>query len=666
MGKYRVETEDGKVYEINRVETEDGKVYEIETDDEVRVPSAKAVTAGAGQTPQSSDTGVGRFREEAWKRIDPIAQYQSMVMATTQPLDTLKGIGQAQGTLLQQAIDAFNQGKYARALRKGIHGMIPLFGLDLDAAADMAEKGDIGGALGATVGTAAGIAGPEIVRNIQSAPVVPRIQNYNPLEQQAINAAVAEGVPLSAGTATGNKWIRGFESAASNTPLGSLVAYGRNRQVEPAFQQWGQRLAERALPGQPMVPELAGRQVRNNLQTMVDAYTTRADAQYGPVWQLEANPSSRRSVQQGWEEVPDPSGALDPATGQPAMIRQPVMEDVAMPVDVRGIKTLVAPLEARLSRVWEPAQQYSSRGLHAMRSILNGPDYIPARDAELSLGGLKRLSREDPQGVAGGDVARQIIPELQQRVDAGVSAIDPRATQQLRQGREWTRISHEIRDVLDELRQEPVQAYGQMTERRDTSIDRMRNIEREAPGSGRIIGRAWLEEELNSAMATGGFTKTQTLLNHLNALGRAQLEIMFPNPVLRRNIREFALAAQKYGTNPNPSGTAGMLTATGSVSGMGGFVSPLAVIASNLGAAGVAALLYSPRTAQTLLRGMRIPLGNRAANAMWVTNLIREAGRNQERLQVSAEDEMPAPSGVSDEEKNRRLMRGRPTLPVGR
>lgn len=605
--------------------------------------------AGAGQTPQSGNTGVGRFREEAWKRIDPVAQYQSMVTATTQPLETLKGIGQAQGTLLQQAIDAFNEGKYARALRKGIHGMVPLFGPDLDAAAEMAEKGDIGGALGATVGTAAGVAGPEIVRNIQSAPVVPRIQNYNPLEQQAINAAVAEGIPLSSGTATGNRFLRGMETAVANTPLGSLVAHAKNRRVEPAFQQWGQRLAERALPGQPMVPELAGRQVRNNLQTMVDAYQTRADAQYGPVWQLEAHPSSLRSVQQGV----DPQG-------------NPVMADVAMPVDVRGMKTLVAPLEARLSRAWEPAQQYASRGLHAMRSILNGPDYISARDAELSLGGLKRLSREDPQGIAGGDVARQLIPQLQQRVDSAVSAIDPRAAQQLRQGREWTRVSHEIRDVLDELRQEPVQAYGQMTERRDTSIDRLRNIEREAPGSGRIIGRAWLEEELNNAMATGGFTKTQTLLNHLNSLGRAQLEIMFPNPVLRQNIREFALAGQKYGANPNPSGTAHVLTATGSVSGVGGFVSPLAVIGSNLGAAGLAGLLYSPRTARTLLRGMRIPLGNNAANAMWMTNLIKEAGRNQERLQVSAEDEMPAPSGLSDEEKERRLLQGRPVLPVGR
>lgn len=576
-------------------------------------------TAGAGQTPQSNEAPMGRFREEAWKKIDPVSAYQSMVAATTQPVQAIRAMGQAQGTLLEQSIDAFKQGQYARALRKGIHGMLPVFGPEMDEAAEQFERGDIGGGLGASAGTLFSLVHPEAFRGRQYIPVVPKVNSLNPLEQRAMDFAVSQDVPVSSGTATGNRFLRGMEYGTANTPLGSLVAARSAGRVEPALQRVAGELTEKALPGRPMSPEGAGTEVRSTLQAKVDDYTTRADKQYGPWRRSEADPRSLRSVQQGVDDKGNP-----------------IMEDVPMPVDVRDLKALVAPLEAKLARAWEPSKQYASRGLKAMRSILESKNFISSSDAELDLSGLKRMSREDPEGIAGGDVARLLIPELQKRIDDAVKAVNPRAATQLRRGRVLTRRAHEVRDVLDDLLEEPVQAYGQMTWRQDAGIERLRSIEKEAPGSLHTVGRAFLESLFGEAMQGGGFSRTQGILNKWNNLGPETKKLLFPNPLLRQNVGDFLLAAQKYGQSPNPSGTAGVLTSTGSITGGGMFIDPLTTVLANLGAGGLAKALYSPRTAKLLTKGVRIPIaGSGAANALWLTNLIKEAGEDvQERDKI--------------------------------
>lgn len=596
-----------------RVETEDGSAYEIETEDAPQ-QQATPVSSQQGTSPQSR--GYAQLADSAtdylhglWSKVSPVAISGSINQALAHPIDAAVGI-LSQGDLANRAKESFEKGDYRTGIRQSMHAMIPLLGPSLEAASQKIEQGKVAEGLGETTGEALLAVGPKGLRNLR-VPVTPRLQNLNPTEAAAIDFAQQRGIPVPAGAATGNPFVQGVQKVAAFTPGGSVVGGLMERGTTRGLQRVAGELANEAHP-QRILPERAGAELSEALENRAAGLEAQADVNYGTFRASEANPHNARPVQQGI----DPQG-------------NPIVEDVPMPVDLRGIKRQIQPIYNHMTQWMQPALRNSSAGYQAMRSILEGPDHVPASVAEAGLGGLKELSREGTGRNAG--LARHIVPELQTAIDTTVGQIDPQALRGLREGRARTAESFTTRGVLDDLRVEPVETFNRVTYRQDAGIDRLRRIAREVPGELPKIGRAYLEKLFEKATAEGGFSKAQGLQGEWRNLGPETKRLMFQNPALIENLDNFFLAAKKIAENPNPSGSA--LVGLGVGGTVATLTNPATLVGTTLGTAALMRLLYSPMGVRALTRGLTLPLGNRAAAAAAFGNIMRIAGEDVKRKQ---------------------------------
>jgi hypothetical protein len=82
----------------------------------------------------------------------------------------------------------------------------------------------------------------------------------------------------------------------------------------------------------------------------------------------------------------------------------PLMKRVPMPVDMRPIKEALVPIYQDMVDWMEPARRHASQGLQAMKMILEGDDFIPARGPrrgwEASRRWRGRASTRTPGGAA--------------------------------------------------------------------------------------------------------------------------------------------------------------------------------------------------------------------------------------------------------------------------
>jgi hypothetical protein len=426
----------------------------------------------------------------------------------------------------------------------------------------------------------------------------------NPMERAAVDYGMANGIDVPAGTATGNTFVKVLQAGAEHTPGGSLVADAQKTKIANQMAAQGRRLASQVDP-HAVTPETAGAGVRSELTQSVEASASRADQAYDVVRQVEADPQHTRSVQTG-TRVED---VVDPLTGQTTRQEVAVFEDLPLPVEVGGFKDRLRPVYQHMQQWWEPARRNASAGFQAIRSIMEGPDAVPASVAEVGLGGLKQLAREGDPRNAG--LARMIIPELQTIIDDTVHAADPDAAQALRAGRQNTATQYTTQGVLDKLRQEPVQAFEQLTYARDAGINFLRDIAREKPGELPKVGRAYLEKLMDTATESGGFRHGDQLYAKWQQLGPETKRLLFRNPVMIENLDKFFLLTKKMAEQINPSRSG--LTAGGLAMGAALVADPIYGIVANLGTAGLTKLLYSPAGTKLLLDGLRAPRGSRQA-----------------------------------------------------
>lgn len=128
----------------------------------------------AASKPPDQMGAIGRGLAGFWEQVNPVAMVQGLSEAVSSPIQTVKGIGQAQGELYAKAAKAFKSGDYVTGARHGINYLLPLLGPALDAQADKMMQGDIAGGIGGTVGIAANIGAPELaagaVKTVRSIP----------------------------------------------------------------------------------------------------------------------------------------------------------------------------------------------------------------------------------------------------------------------------------------------------------------------------------------------------------------------------------------------------------------------------------------------------------------------------------------------------------------
>ncbi len=308
---------------------------------------------------------------------------------------------------------------------------------------------------------------------------------------------------------------------------------------------------------------------------------------------------------------------------------KPTTEDLPLPVDMRPVKDALLPIYKKYERTMPSTDARASWGLKAIRNILDEGDFKSASTAEMDLGAIKEAARAElPElrDVSQG-LAAQAVKELDTAIreavsNARVEGFDGAAGGQnpalkaLLDGRKATAEKWEVADTLKSFGRkiedlEPVQVFQQLTWGRDSGIQRLREIAKQAPDRMPDVGRAYVEGLLETATREGGFDKTRTVYNEWQKLGPETKKVLFRNPGLIGDLDNFFTLAKKAAENPNPSGTAHQLAVmaqTGLV-----FTNPATGIPYVIGTAALAKLLHSPRAAAILTEGLRVPLGGSRA-----------------------------------------------------
>jgi len=624
-------------------QTGGGRGAPVTPQDSGAAPDIQALAAryGATATPvQGAQGHVDAFRSElenqgflssAWSALKSVPEMFGSLFTGT--------IG-AQATQDRQRFQAIEQkGSYAQASpedRAWVQDYL-MRQLPFATTAYKALHGNVAGAAGDVVGqlpymllgsgaargkAAEGVAPDALVGAAEGAETAPAAtggilkSRLNPTQQAAVDYLRANDVPLNAGTVTGNRFVKGAQALAANTPLGAGVAADAARATEAGLTRLSGELADQAHPA-PATPESAGAAVSSALDQKIAGLKLREDEAYGRAWKGMNDPQYAESV---------------PMKVQPGA--DPVMATVQMPVDVRGIKQQLTPFVDSMEKYWTNVDRSASAGYQAAKTIIKGPDFVPAEEAERGLSGLKTMARVDnpnlrntSQGMAAG-----VIPDLQEAISDAVAKTGSDALAALQDGRASHASKMEIAGLADKLREEPVQAFTQATYRDDTGISYLRKIADQVPGVLPQIGRAYVENLFKQATEEGGFSHAQTLFNKWQDLGPQTKQLLYPNPGLRSGLDSFFLGAKMAAENPNPSGTA-LVTQTGNaisggVGGLGLYLhNPLVAgvpIAYQLGWRAIAKLLYSPAGVRLLTGGLKAEAPGAAA--LRAAQILRIAG----------------------------------------
>ena len=549
----------------------------------------------------------------------------------------LQGLIESHADQYQKAKDALSQGNYVEAFGHSLATALPLIGPMsahigetfggtepvFDKYGNVVVPGqapDIAQGLGQMFGLGLSELTPRVAPKL-----VPNLgfeSKLPPVQQQAIDYLKQEGVPLTAGQQTGSKFLRGTEQSVGHMPIGAQYAEEFGTGQAEAIKGLSSRLAEQAYPT-PVSKYDAGQEAALALGGEIGNLNDQETAAYDRAWQDKDNPEFAKDVQVGLERKP-----MIDATGKPTGTMQnvPITESVQMPVDVRWVKQIARQELPKLETL-PAATQAQRAAVSIFRSALNGPDHITAEMGEEWLKGFKGELRT-PKGKAvnpdlldysQGQSAR-IIPRLQQAVDTAVAETGDEAVEALRNGRALHAQKMDVADLADDLRKEPVQAFGQMTMAKDAGYDYLAKIASKAPDIMPRLGRAWLDNVFDLASREGDWRKAQTILNNWNDLGNKTKALMFPEPALRQSLERFFLGQKMTGIQLNPSGTA-LVTATQKA-----MTNPLGWVQGYLGGK----LLYTPRGIQLLLKSAENPPTTPAAAAALKSEARKTLGPPEE------------------------------------
>lgn len=314
-------------------------------------------------------------------------------------------------------------------------------------------------------------------------------------------------------------------------------------------------------------------------------------------------------------------------------------ENMPLAVDMRDAKAAVRPVYDRLAREAQlaPLMGGKATALRALDRLMNGPDYAPLSTADAALSDLKSLARADDPllRTAGQGVAAKAVRELGDAIQMRAAGAGDEAVNALQAGRAATKAKYAAADVLDSLSDNPVRLYRQMTAPRDQGVAVLRQVQQLAPASMPELGRAKLQELLDTATERGRFDHADKLYAEWQKLGPATKKVLFPEPGQVDALDRFFLLAKRIAQNPNPSGTAHVNNVFNWMSSIGSY--PLAK------------LLYTPEGVRALTGELSLgSLTDALPNGFKAT--VRGAGKVAAMGgRVLTEPALPLAAGQPDE-----------------
>ena len=490
-----------------------------------------------------------------------------------------------------------------------------------EAAKGIAIQGGIQGA-GEAVGSA--VVAPALKAAAPYVKNLTKLGRATPEEAAAVKFGQSQGIPVSAATATQNPVVKGAEYLADRSLAGGVVARDVAKKEAAGLTSAGDALAKRANQGAATTPYAGAKSVQKAIETTVSDLHSEANAAYDTLRQLEASPAAQKSVQVGTKEV------TLPVTG--TRVTQPVMETMAFPVDLKGPKAALKQTYDKWLRTWPETQRQASPAFQAIRNLVEGPDVLPASVVELDLSALKKMARgaamPEARDITQG-MAANGVKQLSDAVDTAVAAGGKDAIDALKAGRAATSAKHAVIDTLEQVKDEPVQFFRQMTATKDGAVDQLKAIAKVAPNEMPNVARAYLEDALEQATAEGGFVKAAKLAADWQKLGPQTKAILFKSdPKLVSDLDKFFLLAKKLGENPNPSGS-GVIAAQGA-QGAQAFFDPVNAMFLQLGAGATSKFLHSPAGVRLLTEGVTIPTKNAGRVASWTARAVALANNQKD------------------------------------
>lgn len=575
------------------------------------------------QGPQHPHAVVGDFVKDFLTPIVKSFDPRPLGEMVQHPIQTAQALGQAQGNEFFKAKTAYEEGQYGQAMAHTLAWLVPVFGPMLRQSGEKIGQGQV--AEGA--GEIAGVVAPSLLAKMPRIQLTPRLLPANQAEHAAAQFGIQHGVPVDAATATGSRVVRGVQHLSDRSIGGGIATHGTQAAQDAGMSRVGSQLAERTHPA-PVDPLTAGRGVRTQIEGRIASEFADANQAYTELRKIEADPKHLKNIQTGSRT--EASGVLD-AQGRPVTRTVPVFEQIAMPVDLRATKQALRPVYDRMKRQLPITQQRASAGFKAIENIINGKDYAPVSVVDLDLSAIKSIAREgEPmlRDMSQG-LAAKAVRELDASVQRAVQAAGPDAAQALQRGRAATISKHSAADLLKTLREEPRQLFDQAIWSRDAGVDRLREVQKLAPGEMPKVARAYLDELLSTATSEGGFRGGAGLWSKWQQLGPQTKAILFGgNRAHIKDLDNFFLLAKRLADTPNPSGTATVV----SLGAQGGLLvtNPAAGAAVTIGTAMLSKLLHSPRGVRLLTQGLSMPVGNSAAAAA-LAGQIAQAAEGDDR-----------------------------------
>ncbi len=142
--------------------------------------------------------------------------------------------------------------------------------------------------------------------------------NPNAVELAAVKFGAERGIPIDAGTASGNRFVRSVQGLADHSPIGSVIAERAKAGTNEGLARVGGELADAVHPS-PATPESAGAALQGDTRRLVQTFDQQADEAYGKLREIESlNGPAEVASYQGHHVPPTPeSGApLHDLTGK--------------------------------------------------------------------------------------------------------------------------------------------------------------------------------------------------------------------------------------------------------------------------------------------------------------------------------------------------------------
>ena len=201
----------------------------------------------------------------------------------------------------KEADERWAKGDYPGAVAKYLESFIPILGPMMSHQGNELEQGKYAAFLGDAAALATNAAAPEVVKRVGVR--TPALANTNPVEADAIAAGQARGIPVDAGTATGNRFVRSVQSGVDQTPIGAVVAERAKGAQAQALIRVGGELADQVHPS-PVTPEQAGAALKGSTEDLIRTLDQQADQAYGKLREIEEKPEHAKTLQTAPEGSP--------------------------------------------------------------------------------------------------------------------------------------------------------------------------------------------------------------------------------------------------------------------------------------------------------------------------------------------------------------------------